>query len=354
MVTALAACGDDDDDRGRPYRDDGKLTVMTRNLYLGSDLGGVIEAATIVDPTEQAAALVAAATQVWANVQTNDFRLRAAALADEISAAEPDLVGLQEATLWRIQSPSDAIVGGTTPATQEAFNYVNLLLAELDARGLTYVVANELDLFDFEAPVQVGATFQDVRLTDRQVILAREGVSVSAVDSGVFQLLVPLPVPGGDAIPVKRGWTKVTARIGSEDVTVYNTHLESIDQLPRAAQAVELASILADESGRVVLLGDLNSQQGSIGDSYEIITTAIPALFDVWTTVGSGEGFTCCFSADLRDAAATLDERIDYVFGMGALVAESVDIVGDELADRASNLWPSDHAGLVATFTLAP
>jgi endonuclease/exonuclease/phosphatase family metal-dependent hydrolase len=165
---------------------------------------------------------------------------------------------------------------------------------------------------------------------------------------------VALPVPGGDAIPVKRGWTKVTARIGSEDVTVYNTHLESIDQLPRAAQAVELASILADESGRVVLLGDLNSQQGSIGDSYEIITTAIPALFDVWTTVGSGEGFTCCFSADLRDAAATLDERIDYVFGMGALVAESVDIVGDELADRASNLWPSDHAGLVATFTLAP
>jgi endonuclease/exonuclease/phosphatase family metal-dependent hydrolase len=356
MVMALTACGDDDDDdRGRPYQDDGKLTVMTRNLYLGADLGGVIEAATIVDPAEQAAAFVAAATQLWADVQANDFRLRAAALADEISAAEPDLVGLQEAMLWRIQSPSDAITGGTTPATQEAFNYLNLLLAELDARGLTYVVANELELFDFEAPVQVGTALQDVRLTDRQVILAREGVPISAVDAAVFQALVPLPVPG-EAIPVKRGWTKVTARIGAEDVTVYNTHLESFEQLPRAAQAVELALTLADESGRVVLLGDLNSEPGTAGDSYEILTAA-DMFSDVWATIGTGDGFTCCFAPLLSEPRTTrdLDQRIDHVLWRGDLAPESVDVVGDEDADRtASGLWPSDHAGVVATFTLSP
>lgn len=356
---ALAACGDDDEDGRKPYQDDGKLTVMTRNLYLGSDLEGVIAAAVIADPDEQAAAFVAAATQAWADVQANDFRARAVELADEIATQEPDLVGLQEATLWRIQDPGDAIFGGTAQAAQVAIDFLSLLLTELDSRGFTYVVARELELSDLEMPVQTGVgTFQDVRLTDRQVILAREGVTVSEAESGVFETLIPLPVPGGGTVPVKRGWTKVKARIGSGDVTFYNTHLEAFDQLGpqfRVVQAAELALILANEPGRVVLVGDLNSEVDDLGDGYQIITTAVPALSDVWIRIGSGDGFTCCFGPDLKDATATLDERIDYVLWKGPLVPESVVVVGEELGDRtASGLWPSDHAGVAATLTLSP
>ena len=53
--------------------------------------------------------------------------------------------------------------------------------------------------------------------------------------------------------------------------------------------------------------------------------------------------------------ASTLDERIDFVFHRGGFRTLSVDVTGDELADRTiSGLWPSDHAGVLATLRLVP
>jgi endonuclease/exonuclease/phosphatase family metal-dependent hydrolase len=49
------------------------------------------------------------------------------------------------------------------------------------------------------------------------------------------------------------------------------------------------------------------------------------------------------------------DQRIDLVLIRGAAHVRNVDLVGEEEADRtASGLWPSDHAGVVATVDFRP
>jgi endonuclease/exonuclease/phosphatase family metal-dependent hydrolase len=353
LAATLAACGDDDEDNTVPYVDDGKLTVMTRNLFLGAELGPILTATT---PQE----FVAATTAAWATVQANDFPARAERLADEIAAAQPDLVGLQEVSLWRTQSPGDAAVGGTTPATTVAIDYLAILLDRLAARGFRYVAVQVVELADIEVPILVPppVNSNDVRLTDRDVILVREGVPVANPrgDSFAAAALGQVSV-GGQALGVERGWSAVDATIGGKTVAFYNTHLEAFDLpvpggggLARPAQAAELVGILAAEAGPVVLVGDLNATPGV--DAHLAITDA--GFADAWTTLDpAADGFTCCFAEDLGDATATLTTRIDDVLlrpGTGTLTPEAATIVGEEVADRtASGLWPSDHAGLVVT-----
>ncbi len=71
---------------------------------------------------------------------------------------------------------------------------------------------------------------------------------------------------------------------------------------------------------------------------------------DVWT--GSG-GLTCCHAVDLHYPGSTLTKRMDLVLTKGGFNPVAVDVVGEESADRtASGLWPSDHAGVVATLQI--
>ena len=56
-----------------------------------------------------------------------------------------------------------------------------------------------------------------------------------------------------------------------------------------------------------------------------------------------------------RDLApiAALSLRIDLVLTRGAVSVQDIKVVGDRAIDRTSSgLWPSDHAGLVATLRI--
>ena len=70
------------------------ITVMSRNIYLGADVG--IAMNLLPD-------FKAAAQFMWEQVELTDFNQRSSALAKEIAAAEPDVVGIQEATKWMCQ-----------------------------------------------------------------------------------------------------------------------------------------------------------------------------------------------------------------------------------------------------------
>jgi endonuclease/exonuclease/phosphatase family metal-dependent hydrolase len=349
IALALAACGDDDAGGGGfVYSDDGKLKVMTRNLYLGADLTPVLVAST-------QESFLAATTGVWSAVSTdNDFRARARLLAAEIAAERPDLVGLQEVSLWRTQTPGDAALGGTTPATTVAFDFLSLLRRELSSRGLPYVVAKELDLFDIEAPVFVTSTsFMDVRLTDRQVILKISGLPTENPRGELFSSLLEVTVFGTTTpLSILRGWTAVDATVAGQKVAFYDTHLEAFSPLAREAQAAELRVVLdAEPLSTVVVVGDLNSDpDGASPGAYGTVLGA--DLTDLVVALGSTAP-TCCFDPNLT--VSTDDafvERIDHVLFKGALNPIEVERVGEDPASRGGTpaRWPSDHAGVVGTF----
>ena len=154
-----------------------ELTVMTRNLYLGTGLDNTVTATT-------PGALVAAATQDWLNVVANDFPTRTRALAEEIVQAQPDVLALQEVSLWRDQTPSDIVTGDTTAnAGHVVYDFLAILQAELAARDVPYVVESIPFNADAEAPRLDPSSangLTDVRLTDRDALLVRAPLAGSS------------------------------------------------------------------------------------------------------------------------------------------------------------------------------
>ncbi|RPH71561.1 MAG: endonuclease [Myxococcaceae bacterium] len=326
-TSAQSALATSSDERGVGR---GPVEVMTRNLYLGAALDDVIAAGSLP-------AFLAATTRVWNTVVANDFHARAELLADEIAMNRPDAVGLQEAFLWRTQSPSDP----ATPATHVVYDYIAELLAALEARGTPYEVAESIELLDIETPTLMGI---DVRATDRQAILVRKGTEFRNARGARYSVLLPLQILGSPFL-VPRGWTAVDLKIGGEWLAFLNTHTESFFAPVRVLQGMELAGILAATPGKAVLVGDLNSLPGT-----EVAASVAGVGFtDSWADVHpKKDGFTCCFPERLTETEPGRDQRIDYVF-VRDLKPLTGKIVGARPFDHRTGLWPSDHAGLVTT-----
>ena len=334
------------------------VTVMTRNLYLGASFD------ILADP-RQTDPIPVKVARIWGQVVASNFPERVEALAAEIAAVQPHLVGLQEVVLYRVQPDGDAAFGGRTPATAVAFDFLQLLLEALEARGLTYYAVATQQLSDLEFPAFVSPTpphFMDIRYTDRDVILARADVPVSEAGGATYAAKMPFPV-NDMIIPVLRGWTSVRATVAGNTFRFVNTHLETQSGARiQEAQAAELLAALQGEAGPVVLVGDFNSAANVRQTaSYEMIVGA--GYVDVWTDISSAQpGYTCCHPNDLR-GVRPLDQRIDLVFVRGELGIDAagivggvhMDVVGEEVQDRtASGLWPSDHAGVAAILRMPP
>lgn len=337
-----SACIDDDTVE---LGDEAEVTVMTRNLYLGGDIFRL----TAAQSPQEIPVIVA---QLFGTVQVNDFEARAGALAAEIEANDPHLVGLQEVTQYRIQDPSDYITGNTATNAETVFiDYLEVLMDSLAARGLDYEVVSQITNADVELPAARSASeFFDVRLTDRDVILARSDVQTASAFANTFSTLAPIPV-GGQTLLFPRGYTGVSAMVDGVGFLFVNTHLEvsAGGQLApvQTAQAIELTAGFGTVSP-LVMVGDFNTSPGEA--PYNLLTAAFP---DAWSTLGTGgDGFTCCQPEVLLQTDA-FDERIDLILFRGAIDVLSAEVVGDEAADRtAGGLWPSDHAGVVATLLI--
>src|SRR5215216_5454248 len=121
----------------------------------------------------------------------------------------------------------------------------------------------------------------------------------------------------------------------------------------QVAQGDELLSGPANTSLPVILVGDFNSRVDGTGT--ETYGNLIEAGFeDAWSATHPGElGNTWGHRADLLNTTVNLTQRLDLVLFRNNLCALDAEVVGDELADRTpSGLWPSDHAGVVASLGL--
>ena len=226
----------------------------------------------------------------------------------------------------------------------------------LAARGLNYKIAAVVENADVEIPMLTGTnplSFDDVRLTDFDVILARRDVETSDVVALNYQAQLSVSLGGGPAIEIPRGVVVVTARVNGRRYRVANTHLEPASNpalLPlQLAQAQELLSILDGGDLPVILMGDLNTH-APFGDTYQLI--AGNGYGDAWLDRRGipNEGFTCCHALDLLNAVPEFDRRIDFVL-YKRFTPERVraTVVGDEFINRTeAGAWPADHGGVVA------
>ena len=359
LLPAVAGAKQDDHaDNGH-----GKVVgVMTRNLYLGADLAPAIGAPSLE-------AFVAANGKILRDVTANDFPTRAKGLAREILAEKPDLVGLQEVALWRTGAPSlTPVLSGEPTATTVRYDYLQLLLDELNKGPDRYEVVVVQNEFDLEAPGDENGVAGDGpnpaianaeingRLTMRDVILARRGAGVQTKNeqSGNFKTLLQVPILGVP-LTIKRGWTATDAKVrGSHWFRFVNTHLEAFDPAAlvpsiRSLQARELVAPGGPATGSlpVVLVGDLNSDDDTVAPGDQ---QAYRALLEAGLVERStADPLSCCLNSSLLavgagGSVADFDHQVDHVMTDDpGIKLERSEVTG---LDPVNGFWDSDHAGV--------
>jgi hypothetical protein len=273
--------------------------------------------------------VLAGVRAVWAQVLATDFPQRAKALADEIAADQPLLVGLQEVTTYRRGALLDA-----ARAEEVIIDFLDVLLAELAERGTPYRAIVSIDDFDGELPL-VGSpqgSF-DLRLTDRDVIIVRDDgpasqLQVRGTDAGHFTAALQVGI-AGEQVPIVRGWVSADVRHRGKTFRFVNTHREAFDDVVNGAQIAELVAGPLATSLPVVLVGDLNATPGS-----SMMAPVFAAGFQdtALTAPGGDAGPTCCFDATVT--GGTLTSRIDYVLYRGAFEATAQKRVGHLETDQ--------------------
>ncbi|MFK7887448.1 MAG: endonuclease/exonuclease/phosphatase family protein [Gammaproteobacteria bacterium] len=322
------------------------ITIMTRNVYVGADIFRVVNADPVL--------IVPTIAEVYATVVATNFAERAQVLADEVALHEPHIIGLQEVALTRRQSPGDVFFGNPEPAMEPDMDFLAMYLQALGERGLNYVVVASVDNADIELPLITDDSLDDIRLTDRDVLLVRGDLTFDEAETGNYSDNVEINLSGA-VINFNRGYTRAAVTIGGVEYVVLNTHLEVGGQPEvQGAQADELIAMLASETRPVLVMGDINaSPQDPPVQAYARLATA--GYVDIWNervVDDNDPGLTCCFSETLDDPAPAFAERIDVIV---ARTGRSTSLAGVEATvlgttqQTASGLWPSDHAGVVTT-----
>lgn len=319
------------------------VSVFNQNLYIGADVDAVITALASPDPTDDLPALVTAINQLVAT----DFPSRAGKLADAIARERPEVLALQEVSTIDITLPPLGV--------DIHLNFLDVLQAQLAARGLQYTVAAKVTNTVATPAPGIQTIDEDAVLVDPARV---------AVVSTLAQHFANNVGPVAPGVTLIRGYAVVNATVDGQAWTFASTHLEpdlgGVDlRLLRAAQATELVAVLAGAE-RVVLMGDFNDVAGS--PMYQVVAGG--GYADAWAALRPGvAGLTCCHVADLSNAFPTFDERIDYVFTRGvghrqAGLQGGIDLLGDLPPDRLQGpshpIWPADHAGLFAHLLMPP
>lgn len=376
------------------------LTVMSRNLYLGADVGVAME--LIPD-------FSAAAQFMWSQVSATDFSKRAPLLAQEVISQNADVVGLQEATHWYCKKNllSKKII---------VFDFTEQFLEATRELGHEYVLASK----DGVAALNIGysipaipyltmvtdpETFQPLFGSDRaacgfeigdSLVVKKEIASrIIRVGNSEYETSYSI-IP--KLMTIYRGYTWADIEYNGSNVRIVSTHLESLwdrNKVPNAAlQAKQLIKDLSSTKMPTIIIGDFNSdprdprqnRESNPGGQPEAsnacraqvekpsLNTAIDTCNAYWLMrkagfadagpdAQNGENFTWGMNALLsgpdekRFKAAQnmgnnrgFTDRLDYIFLKNGAEVVSSKIIGN--TPPKSGLWPSDHASVVAQVAL--
>lgn len=346
------------DEHGRG--DAGSVTVMTQNLYQGTEFAN-FRALQGTTPTFEEA--LAATSADYATYQATRFKDRAKLIAAEIARNRPALVGLQEVATWHkgAFNPEHPFAL-PSPVTED---FTQELLAALAADGMHYAVVSRHDNnFTVAFPVLTSSgCCVAVGMVESGEIIARTDLPpwklrLSNPQSGTYNARIPtIPNPLDPAEPFvfTNSWQSIDANVGRTAFRFITTHLDALAPAGAVSgpQAQELLNGPANTSLPVVLAGDMNSGPALDPAAYNAFVSG--GLSDTWTAAGLGAPpLTCChLGADDRvsDPHATYTEDPDHVFTHGDFSVLDEHLVGNTAPNPApeSFIWPSDHAGMLAT-----
>ncbi|MFC7177101.1 endonuclease/exonuclease/phosphatase family protein [Halosegnis marinus] len=308
-----------------------ETTVATQNVGLGVRLYDLVSAERI-DPDVVA--------ERFARLRRNAPGERMAALASTLAAHDPAVVGVQEAAL--VERDGEVVA-----------DFLDALVAGFEDAGADYRVAAVSANADVTLPASTGNGTVGVRLLDRDALLVRDDVAVGGTRSGTYAVNASTVVDG-ERFTATRGYCFADLRVRGVDVTAGATHLASANATIRRAQAGQLRERLPD-TGATVLLADLNSRPESPSPSaYGILGER---LGDAWA-VADGAGPTCCQFAHLGNERSFLSRRVDYVLVGGPAtplhVSRTLTDPEARIAVGDREVWPADHAGVVARLRVGP
>lgn len=359
LVLAPLACADGGTDPLLPDGGDARshgveaVTVMTQNVYLGAD----------IDPLLGGGDPATAIQNALAQLQQTNFMARAYALAGQIVAQQPAVVGLQEVS--RYQLPEGLGLPTVIP-------YLDILMFAIADLGGSYTVAAFQENVQVALPFYMGETYVgDIVYTDGDAILARSDVVFDEAMSDHFDAQQTLSV-AGTVFENLRGWNAVRVTTAGQTFRFVNTHLEIQPfRDVQEQQAQELVELFADDELPVIMVGDFNSAANphplasQATESYHTFRNA--GFADLWLREPhSNEGLTCCQAPALDNTESQLHSRLDLVlvrYGSAGFGGQSwVDVLGEEESDIIDlsdvmpgyTLWPSDHASVVAKLWTAP
>jgi len=360
------------------------FTVMSRNIYLGADVGVALE--LIPD-------MPAAAQFMWDQVNKNDFSKRSVALAAEIQSYKPDVIGLQEATIWYCKK-------NAWSKKVEVFNFTDQLLQALDG---DYVLASKdgktafnpgysINPIPFLTMVKDPERFQKVFGQDKAACgfqigdalaikkeLAGQVVRVGNTEYEDSYSIVPT------LMTIYRGYTWADINIANIPVRFITTHLESIwdeNKVPNAAkQATQLIKDVKETNMPLVIIGDFNSDPRDPRPA----NAANPGLQPTASEecpAGSSKcnAYRLMKEAGFNDAGPDASDPTTYTWGMNALLTgpdpdrlKAAQAMGNEygFTDRLDYIftkngidvttsqiigykapYATDHAGVLAEFTI--
>lgn len=335
--------------------DPATVKIMTQNMDAGTDLNFAIAGFLgFFGPPPGGLSLGVELT--YQEILASSLPARTALVAGRIAGQRPDILALQEVALWRTGESLEN-------ATTVLYDQLELLLADLTAKGAPYNVIAVNTLGDAALPKTSGGAF---RYTDRNALLVRADLRppflhISDVHANTYNAAYSI---GGLQVPA--GWISAMIHTGNRQLWLVNTHLQSAIPIdPRAAavqekQATQLLHELRNSTLPVVIAGDFNSDAiqgaGGLGPDNTTTVAIIQAagFVDTWPIAGTGPGPTWPLYFEDRYPSfftpAFPFERIDLIFsrGLSVLNVEHIFAPGPTV-----NTWPfygSDHAAVVAVF----
>lgn len=360
------------------------VTVMSRNIYLGADVGRALE----LIPN-----LPAAAQYMWDQVKQNDFSKRAKILATEIKQSSPDVIGLQEATIWYCKKyPWSKKV--------EVFNFTEQLLDALDGR---YELASKdgiralnpgfsINPIPFLTKVNDEQTFKEVfgsssaacGFETGDALLVKKSDNLEVIEAGNSEYEASYSIVP-TIMTIYRGYSWADIKVKGVPTRFVTTHLESLwddNKVPNSAkQAMQLVNDLSNTKMPVIVMGDFNSDprdprskdQPNPGEqpiqsqacqanaitcnAYLIMSQA--GYKDAGPDSLDPKNYTWGMNALLTGADTKrlvaaksmgneygFTDRLDYIFSKNGTVSVASEIIGTQ------GEYGSDHAGVVATIAL--